>query len=106
MELNHTNNGSRKQRTVEDIMQLLEEYQKSDSISVREYCEMIDISEATFYNWQKKYGSSRVMESPEAGFIPIQIAQETPPEQPLQAEVRVIKLYGTLSVEQFKTLLS
>ncbi len=100
MEPNTSNATARKQRTPEEIIKLLEDYEKSEGISVREYCDMIGISDATFYNWQKKYGEPA---GPETDFIPLEL---TEPVNALQAEIKVIKFYGTLSVEQFKALLS
>ena len=50
MEPNYT--AVRRQRTPEEIIKLLEEYENSDGITVKEYCAMIGVSDAAFYGWR------------------------------------------------------
>ena len=103
MELNNSPHNKRKQRTREDIIQLLRDYQNSDGISIEQYCENIGVSDATFYNWRKKY---REWQEPPVDFVPLEITGSHQPAASLQAEVKVIKFYGPLCIEQLKTLLS
>jgi transposase-like protein len=89
-------------RSEEEILKLLEEQEQS-GFSVKEYCEVSDINEATFYSWIKKYRKS---EEEEKGFTTIEIipSKETKPQ--LFAEVNGIKLYREVSAEYLKALLS
>lgn len=41
-----TNTGGRRQRTSEEIIQLLNEFENSPGVTVKEFCEMQEISEA------------------------------------------------------------
>jgi transposase-like protein len=103
MELNNTPHNKRKQRTRADIIQLLQDYKNSGGMSVEQYCEKIGISDATFYNWRKKYGQSQELQ---VAFVPLEITGVQQPATSLQAEVKVIKFYGSLCIEQLKALLS
>ena len=96
-----------RQRTVrseEQILSILEEYDKS-GYSVKEYCEVSDINEATFYSWIKKHRSKP--EEEEKGFAPIEVIPTLVHSKPrLFAEIGNIKLYKEVSAEYLKTLLS
>ena len=72
-------------------------------MSVRQYCELIGVNDATFYNWRKKYGAAR---EPESDFVPLEITGVQQSSASLQAEVKVIKFYGPFCIEQLKALLS
>ncbi|HUQ65407.1 MAG TPA: transposase [Flavitalea sp.] len=103
MEPNNKPHVAKKQRKPKEVIQLLRGYESSEGISVREYCKMIGVDDSTFYNWRKKY--SQALE-PQADFIPLQITGIKQSSASLQAEVRVIKFYGPLCLEQLKALLS
>lgn len=103
MEPNNSSNNTGKQRTREEITRLLRDYENSKGISVQEYSKMIGVSDATFYNWRKKYGQAQKQQ---ADFIPLEITGIQQLSASVQAEVKVIKLYGPLSIEQLKALLS
>jgi transposase-like protein len=103
MEPNKTAHNKRKQRTREEIIRLLQDYENSGGLSVREYSDMIGVNDATFYNWRKKYG---VVQEPQVNFIPLEVTGIQKPAASLQAEVKVIKFYGPLCLEQLKALLS
>lgn len=103
MEPNKKPHNSRKQRTREEIIRLLQDFENSGGMSVREYSDMIGVNDATFYNWRKKYG---IVQEPQVNFIPLEVTGIQPPAASLQAEVKVIKFYGPLCIEQLKALLS
>ena len=103
MEPNNSAQSARKQRTPKEITQLLQDYANSAGMSVREYSELIGVSDATFYNWRKKYSQAQ---EPQVDFVPLEITGIRPSSASLQAEVKVIKLYGPLCIEQLKALLS
>jgi hypothetical protein len=63
----------RQQRTEAEIKALLSEHEQSD-FSVREFCELYDISEQTFYNWRNKF-SPKIEK--EESFIPLQLSVPT-----------------------------
>ena len=102
-----------RQRTVrseDQILSILEEYDKS-GYSVKDYCEVSDINEATFYSWIKKY-RSKTEEQPGSrmdgtGFAPIEVIPTIINSKPrLFAEVGNIKIYKEVPAEYLKTLLS
>lgn len=90
-------------RSEEQILLLLDEYDKS-GFSVKDFCEVSDVNEATFYSWIKKYRNKQ--EEP-TGFAPIEVIPTIVNSRPqLFAEVGNIKLYKEVSAEYLKTLLS
>lgn len=52
MEANKT---IRIKRTDQEIFRWMEEFERSDNLSITEFREIYEISNATFYNWQKRY---------------------------------------------------
>jgi hypothetical protein len=71
---------------------------------VREYCELSDINEATFYSWVKKY---RKPEDDVKGFAQIEVIPTLLHNKPqLFAEIGTIRLYKEVTAEYLKTLLS
>ena len=98
------NKSTRTQRTDQEIFQLMEDFEKSDNLSIAEFCEIYEISNATFYNWQKRYRSRN--EKSSSGFLSIDVvpspADST--ELSLFAEVRGIKLYREVSASYLKEL--
>lgn len=89
-------------RSEEEILKHLSDQEQSE-FSVKEYCEMFDIVEQTFYSWIKKYRSKP--EDP-AGFAQIEVIPTFSSRPQLFAEVGNIKLYKEVSAEYLKTLLS
>lgn len=93
----------RTQRTEEEIIKLLDEQERS-GFTVKEFCVVSDINEATFYSWLKRY---RKTEEEQNGFTSIEIVPSGKEVKPqLFAEVGNIKLYKEVSAEYLKTLLS
>ncbi len=92
----------RRQRTPEEIIKLLEEFENSEGITVKEFCEIQDISDATYYNWRKLYGS-KSKEDKAAGFI--ELVSDTPStvNGQLFAEIKTIRFYQPVSADYFKT---
>jgi hypothetical protein len=106
MEQNH--NGSvvkqRIVRTEEQILAILEEYEKS-GFTQKEFCEVSDINEVTFYSWLKKYRSKTTGEEVK-GFATIEVVPSSTTRPQLFAEIGIIKLYKEVSPEYLKALLS
>jgi hypothetical protein len=76
-------------RSEEEIPKHLSDQEKS-SFTVKEYCEMYDIVEQTFYTWLKKYRTKP--EEGTAGFAQIELVPGAGKQQ-LFAEVGNIRLY-------------
>ena len=96
-------NGTARQRNVrseEQILSLLDEHEKS-GFTVKEFCEVSDVNEATFYSWIKKYKKS---EEEQKGFASIEILPS--PRPMLFAEVNGIKIYQQVTAEYLKALAS
>lgn len=105
-------NGNTRQRLVrseEQILALLEEYDKS-GFNVKDFCEVSDINEATFYSWIKKYRNKpddEVRGFASIEVIPASDSNQIASNQPqLFAEVGSIQLYKEVSAEYLKALLS
>jgi hypothetical protein len=91
-------------RSEEEILKHLDEQEKS-GFTVKEYCELSEINEATFYSWLKKYRSKP--EDEQKGFAQIEVTPTLVNRKPsLFAEVGNIKLYKEVPAEYLKTLLS
>lgn len=93
----------RQQRSEAEILDLLSEHAQSD-FTVKDFCELYEISEPTFYNWRKKY-HPRVEK--EESFIPLEFS--VPPSS-LFAEIEVpgkviFRLFQPMDVAFFKALM-
>jgi hypothetical protein len=86
-------------------MAILEEYEAS-GFSAKEYCEMSEINDATFYSWIRKYRSKGDTEG-RGGFAAIEVIPTVVQSRPqLFAEVGSIRLYKEVPAEYLKALLS
>lgn len=96
MEQQAQNAGSKTRvvRTEEQILKLLEEFEANE-YSVKDFCMLSDINEATFYSWQKKYRSKD--SDDENGFSTIEVVAADKPQ--LFAEIGNLKLYKEVSAE-------
>ena len=91
-------------RNEEQILALIEEYERC-TYTVKEFCEVSDLNEATFYSWLKKYRPKpEDEESKGAGFATIEITPSAQSRPQLFAEVGKIKLYKEVSAEYLKAL--
>jgi hypothetical protein len=98
-----TSKPARQQRSEAEIKTFLSEHEQSD-LTVKEFCELYDISEQTFYNWRNKYQPKT--EKGEV-FVPLQLAE---PTSELFAEIDVpgkmiIRLYRQMDASFFKSLM-
>jgi transposase-like protein len=100
--------GSTRQRTVrteDQILSLISEYEKS-GYTIKDFCEVSDVNEATFYTWLKKY---RIKPEDEVkGFATIEVVPSSAVRQRpvLFAEVGNIRLYKEVPPEYLKALVS
>jgi hypothetical protein len=93
----------RQQRSEAEIKTLLSEYEQSD-FTVKEFCELYDISEQTFYNWRNKHLPK--VEKEET-FIPLNFPE---PTSSLFAEIEVpgkiiVRLFQPMDAIFFKALM-
>jgi transposase-like protein len=95
------------QRIEQDILRMIEEYAKS-GFSVKNFCEVSDVSETTFHAWLKKYrtkqNSTRIEGTDFAKLEVRPVLVESRPE--LFAEIGNIKIYKQVPAEYLKALLS
>jgi hypothetical protein len=97
-------------RSEEEILKYLNEQEQS-GLTVKEYCEMCDIVEQTFYGWVKRYRNKAVedVKDPETeagGFASIEVVPTLVQERPqLFAEIGSLKLYKEVPAEYLKALL-
>lgn len=101
---------TRVQRSESEIRALLKEQEESN-VTVKEFCAIYGMHEATLYNWRKKYNpksdSYRIGESEE--FIALQINEATT-NTSLFAEIELpgkamIRLFCKVDPSYFKALL-
>ena len=90
-------------RTEEQILSILDEYDKS-GFTQKEYCELSDINEVTFYSWMKKYRRTNGEEP--KGFAAVEVIPTFVHARPqLFAEVGEIRLYKEVSADYLKSLI-
>ena len=93
-----------KQRTKEEIISLVEEYQKT-KMSAKDFALSKGVRKATVYYWRKKYGSKPHAQNPKGGFATLKI-NPSPAVQAstLFAEVGGIKIYHYVPASYLKEL--
>jgi len=89
----------------EIILNILEEHEKS-GLSIKAFCDNNNIATASFHNWKKKYGGSKVKPSRDPGFASLHIIPVAPVAEVLFAEVKGIKIYQRVEAVYLKQLLS
>jgi hypothetical protein len=92
-------------RTRQEIAQLLREYDKSQGITAKDFCQKHQISEGAFYSARKRQRSKND-EPQKAGFIALQPPAGKERSGVLFAEVKGIRLYQAVPAEYLKTLAS
>jgi hypothetical protein len=104
MEPNHNGNVARQRivRTEEQILSILDEYERS-GFTQKEFCEVSDINEVTFYSWLKKY---RPKQDDVKGFATIEVVKHPETTAQLFAEVGDIKIYKEVPADYLKALVS
>ncbi len=96
---------SRVQRSEAEIRSILKEHESSD-ISVKEFCKIYEIHEATFYNWRNKYGPKS---EKTGGFIEMELsggAAEPSPFVEIELPGKgIIRLFQKVDPSYVKALL-
>jgi hypothetical protein len=94
------------QRTEQEIFSLMEQFENSEGITIKEFCEMHEISNPTFYNWQKQYRNRHAAQK-EKGFMTLSVnATAESSCSTLFAEVGIIKIYAQVPAAYLKELLA
>jgi transposase len=91
----------------EEIFRAIEEFEQAGNISVKEFAKAFQVSEATFYNWRKRYKTKHIVKDSPKGFIPVDLSQVQQIEEQGQifAEFRGITFYQRVDPAYFKALL-
>ena len=94
-------------RTKEDMFGLIAKHDKSNT-TVKEFCQLHDLTQGIFYYWQKKYHTENSEPVSQSGFIQLQVEDphQIGAHQGLFAEVRGIKIYQAVPAAYLKELLS
>ena len=93
--------------TQHQMFSMIEE-QQTGKMTVKEFCERNDISEARFYYWRKKYMdiTKPGNELPFGGFSLLHVDEESKNDTVLFAEYKGMKLYQRVPVSYLKELMS
>jgi transposase-like protein len=93
-------------RSEQEIFDAMEEFERAGNISIKEFAEMHQVSEATFYNWQKRYRAKGTAKDEPKGFIPVSIEVDASGQEgAVFAEYRGIKFYQWVEPSYLKELL-
>jgi len=87
------------------MLEMLDEYDKTRGMTIKEFCKLRQISEGLFYSARKRHraGGSAKKQSP--GFIAINSLALKEPAGSLFAEVNGIRLYQAVPAEYLKALI-
>jgi transposase-like protein len=90
-----------------EIFKAIEAFEQAGNISVQEFAKAFQISEATFYNWRKRYRTQYVAKDQPQGFIAVDLSGIHQPEQNGQvfAQVSGITIYQRVEPAYLKALL-
>jgi transposase-like protein len=85
----------------------IEEFEEAGNISIKEFAKAFQISEATFYNWRKKYRAQYTIKDQPKGFIAVDLSGIQQPEEngQLFAQVSGITIYQRVEPAYLKALL-
>lgn len=105
--VNRTSGKLLKRRSRLEVFAAIEEFKKAGNISAREFARRHQITETTFYNWQKKYRARNEDKNNPNGFIPVRVEEYALPlAEGLFAEVGRIRFYQRVEANYLKELLS
>jgi len=90
----------------ENMFGLIAKHDKS-STTVKEFCQLHDLTQGVFYYWQKKYHLENSEHDDQGGFVQLQVADAPPigAQQGLFAEVSGIRLYQSVPAAYLKELI-
>jgi hypothetical protein len=90
----------------QEIFSALRQFDEAGNITIREFASAYQISEATYYNWRKRY-RAKEQGLPPAGFIQVDLSglQEQKDRGEIFAEYRGIIFYQRVEPAYLKALL-
>ena len=86
------------------MLELLEEYDRTKDMTIKEFCKLRHISEGSFYSARKRHRAASSAKKQSSGFIAISSPALKEPAGSLFAEVSGIKLYQAVPAEYLKAL--
>ena len=92
-----------------EIIRMLEDFDRSKIVSVKEFCEMHEITSVTFREWHSIYENREHHKGESVGFVSLDVTEpEDGQSSPcvLFAEVQGIRFYREVSPDYLKALLS
>jgi transposase-like protein len=91
----------------QEIFAAIEQFEQAGNISVKEFAAAFQVSEATFYNWRKRYRANGRQKVPATGFIPVDLSEVQAPQSQgrIFAEFRGIVFYQWVEASYLKSLL-
>jgi len=87
------------------MLELLSLYDKDHGMTVKAFCKLHQISEASFYTARKRNRSAALSKQQSSRFIPIGRPAFNQPAAILFAEVNGIKLYQAVPADYLKSLI-
>ena len=92
-------------RSKEEILELLNEFDKEHGMTVKAFCKLHQISEGSFYSARSRYRPAGNSKQQSSGFIAIGSSTFKEPADTLFAEVKGIKLYQAVPANYLKALI-
>ncbi len=93
-------------RSRQEMVQLLNEYEKASGVTVKAFCELHQIKEGAFYSVRKRQRTQNPSKGKLGGFVEIRPAVPEGRTSSLFAEVNGIRIYQTVPAAYLKSLAS
>lgn len=88
------------------MLEMLNEYDKTKGMTIKEFCRLRQISEGSFYAARKRHRCAVTAKKHSAGFIAIARPASKTSDSCLFAEVNGIRLYQAVPADYLKALVS
>ena len=86
------------------MLEMLDEYDKTKGMTIKEFCKVRQINEGSFYTARKRHRARGSAKKQSSGFIAITRPALKEPAGSLFAEVNGIRLYQAVPAEYLKAL--
>lgn len=86
------------------LLEMLDEYDKTKGMTIKDFCKLHQIKEGTFYSARKRHRAPGNAKKKSSGFIAISKPALKEPTASLFAEVNGIRLYQAVPAEYLKAL--
>lgn len=101
-QMNDKKMASRRSKT--QMLEIVDEYDKTKDLTIKEFCKLRQISEGSFYTARKRHRARGIVKKQSSGFISIASPVLKEPRVSLFAEVNSIRLYQAVPAEYLKAL--